>query len=1537
MDMSERSQSAQQGEDIRLCQVYPPPESETETDIDIIAIHGLDTKSPDTWVWRTNSPEERDINWLAQPEMLPDKAKRARIFYCNWPTKLFDKQSTIELTIRELARCLLLGITSRPRANKNRPLLFIASCLGGVILSQALVIAAQPENEYISVWKLTAGVVFLATPFRGTSFEDIATVAVPLLKVYASLKNETVTKLLESVTGSTLFLQDLVGDFTQICQQRDQPCKLAIFYETEKSNLLRKARFLNKPKVLVDSGSARLDIVPNPIPLRRTHVMMNKFYGPNDPGYIDVAGKIQSLLDEVGEASPLRRADNWIHYDHYTSGRLEIERLSGEVLSMEQCYMNLAIVEQSGERKARYKKGDAQQSSPFSLPARLKVETPDKAIQVDLRTIFEKRERPRHPTIEPRRILIRGRAGVGKTSLCKKIVYDFIYHNTWSNLFDRILWVPLRHLKHDPQGGYNLGDLLFQEYLSQTPKGKDLAHELWVALDATKYRRTLFVLDGLDEVSGKLDESSKLFPILKTLLQLPNVIITSRPHGSLPYWLKGTLDLELEAIGFYPDQVKAYVENAFANPETGEADPKNADEIQSFLQKHGLMQSLVRIPIQLDAMCYTWDDFEEETVPQSMTAVYQAIEQRLWKKDAVKLEKKTQAQMHDARLREIRSSVQVEIYFLEVLAFTGMHNDIIGFDPKHRDAIVEQFDPPKTDLFLDETLNRLSFLRTSDASSKDHNGDYHFLHLSYQEYFAARYFVRQWKAREPLICLMLSSSRKNEQIDPVEFLRRYKYHARYDILWRFVAGLLDGESEGESLRFFNVVDEQPLDLFGSTHQRLIMHCLSEVRHQFPLRSKLEGHLSKWLIFQCKKLRGCDQDQDFPWQNKRFLWPNTLASEIEFPEQAIVDALQEEENEVKMMVLGSIISRQNVPGRVTEIVTSWLQGEIPDRLTIYVLDLFRSSRDQLPDNTFKAIAARLDDQVPGIRRAAIDALETKSNLPEETLNQIAARLNDQDWGVKMATTNALRSQSNLPEGTLDQIAARLKDQEWVIRSDAIDVLAGQSKPQEGTLNQIAARLEDSNQQVRIAASDALGRQSNLSEGTLNQIATRFEHQDPEVRKASIDAFRGQPHWPEGAINAIVAQLEDQNFDVRIASINTLGSQSKVPEETLNQIAARLNDQDWDVKMASINTLKSQSNLPQGTLNAIAAQLEHQRPEVRMACINFLTSRSNLPEGTLSQIAARVDQTNLAGGTPNQIAAWLEDPNQHVRIAASDVLGRQSNLPEVTLNQIAAQLEDSNQQVRIAASDALGRQSNLSEGTLNQIATRFEHQDPEVRKASLTALGRQSTLSQETLHQIAARLKDPIRWVRTAAIYALGRQSNLQEVTLNQIAARLKDPIRWVRIAAINVLGRQSNLQEVTLNQIAARLEDQDGTIRRITIGVLGRQPNLPEGTLNQIAVQLKDLEPVEPLISMLIERQEFHSVCLVGGHAQGLFPLLLERSFRSHLAWCIQDGKSCLATDNHLRIVRLLYGQTNLEVTMRRAQEDAAIPAVAVSHEAEGTV
>lgn len=436
--------------------------------------------------------------------------------------------------------------------------------------------------------------------------------------------------------------------------------------------------------------------------------MMNKFHGPSDADYQKVAHKIEEILQKIRK----KEADDWIRDKQYTEERLKIERLSGDLLPMDQCYINLAIVEHFGQDIDRAE-GDAA-ASPFSLLARQKVQTPDQPMQINLATVFNKRKGRDGRTIQPRRIFIRGRAGVGKTTLCKKIVYEFSRGNwsKWTKIFDRVLWVPLRNLKlperrHVP--GYNFEHLFHHEYFSLPNNRPELAKKLSNILD-TMRSKTLFLLDGLDEVSHDLGGKDDMSRFLQVLLDQPNVIITSRPSVNTP----NDADLELETVGFYPDQVKAYLQTAFD-------DPKRIDEVQSFLHNHWLIQNLVRIPILLDALCYTWVDFGAEDIPQTMTSIYQTIEGRLWRKDILRLEKNRESYVRTAHPSEIELTIKDESRILGCLAFTGLLNNVIDFTPDHRDDIRKQLQDLPLNLSLDEILARLSFLRTSNPSSKDHN------------------------------------------------------------------------------------------------------------------------------------------------------------------------------------------------------------------------------------------------------------------------------------------------------------------------------------------------------------------------------------------------------------------------------------------------------------------------------------------------------------------------------------------------------------------------------------------------------------------------------------------------------------------------------------------------------------------------------------------------------------------------------------------------------------------------------------------------
>ena len=101
---------------------------------------------------------------------------------------------------------------------------------------------AMVDSEYHPVVTATRGVVFLATPFRGTSFQDVAGWAQPGLGILAVMRRQKVTILLESVKGLTFDLGELVRSFTLL--QREHDYLISTFYEMGFTNLYEKVPLL---------------------------------------------------------------------------------------------------------------------------------------------------------------------------------------------------------------------------------------------------------------------------------------------------------------------------------------------------------------------------------------------------------------------------------------------------------------------------------------------------------------------------------------------------------------------------------------------------------------------------------------------------------------------------------------------------------------------------------------------------------------------------------------------------------------------------------------------------------------------------------------------------------------------------------------------------------------------------------------------------------------------------------------------------------------------------------------------------------------------------------------------------------------------------------------------------------------------------------------------------------------------------------------------------------------------------------------------
>ncbi|KAK5215165.1 hypothetical protein LTS03_011272 [Exophiala xenobiotica] len=253
------------------------------------------------------------VDWLADPDMLPAVVPNARIFTYDWDANYF-RGAPVE-TLLGHGETLLSHVAQRPGPDAaTRPLIFVASCFGGLVLAQAVVRAAQEGSEYRDILLATVGIAFLATPFRGSAAAHEAQWQVI---VGGIMQEQTSKELIDDLYEQDRHLRDLTRTFAELARHESVQLSLYCFYELKKTKILRRflsskwANVISKGvpgsyKILVSENSACLDTVPR-LGLDATHSGMNKFGGPRRPTFQLVQKVIRGFVDQASSILERRK------------------------------------------------------------------------------------------------------------------------------------------------------------------------------------------------------------------------------------------------------------------------------------------------------------------------------------------------------------------------------------------------------------------------------------------------------------------------------------------------------------------------------------------------------------------------------------------------------------------------------------------------------------------------------------------------------------------------------------------------------------------------------------------------------------------------------------------------------------------------------------------------------------------------------------------------------------------------------------------------------------------------------------------------------------------------------------------------------------------------------------------------------------------------------------------------------------------------------------------------------------------------------
>ncbi|CAF1241825.1 unnamed protein product, partial [Didymodactylos carnosus] len=220
----------------------------------------------------------------------------------------------------------------------------------------------------------------------------------------------------------------------------------------------------------------------------------------------------------------------------YSDKYSKIQRLiTDKSYPIEQSYVNLAIIENSEKQPSQNQKQDLSTIGCTTYEQIYGNKEP-----INVKDLFNHHEnKPR------KRLLVYGRAGIGKTTLCQYVAYQWAKGQLYQQ-YKCVIWIRLRNLSENlyqlrQAQPYILSEIVKQECF-KTQTLNDGEEEMLNSLLRNISSDILWLLDGYDE----LNVPDRLQAPLEELMNKQYQILTSRPSTKVPY----RYDVELEITGF---------------------------------------------------------------------------------------------------------------------------------------------------------------------------------------------------------------------------------------------------------------------------------------------------------------------------------------------------------------------------------------------------------------------------------------------------------------------------------------------------------------------------------------------------------------------------------------------------------------------------------------------------------------------------------------------------------------------------------------------------------------------------------------------------------------------------------------------------------------------------------------------------------------------------------------------------------------------------------------------------------------------------
>ena len=383
--------------------------------------------------------------------------------------------------------------------------------------------------------------------------------------------------------------------------------------------------------------------------------------------------------------------------------------------------------------------------------------------------------------------LVEGSPGIGKTTFCLKLAYDWAHGKIPVECsfptFELMLLLKCRDIRED------IMETISEQLLPEDMEEKTKERLFNFIKDIHHQEKTLIILDGLDELPK--DSEHYVDKLLqRRILSFCYVLATSRQERGIDVRKKYGFDILLEIKGFTESDSFDYIRKHFNN--VGPLHSSKGESLIKEIKENTLLHALRNNPLNLFLLCVIYEDYEGN-LPSSRSELYQVIVQCLLRRYCAKHNLEA-PQDNNALEKQFENSILAlgELAWMCLLSdrYCFRESELAVLEKRYKGLVSRHIGL----VYKEESLRRLM---------PQH--EYYFLHKTFQEYLAAAFIAHKLQENE---------LRLFERLSVHELVKKYRE------VFLFVSGILGRDASilftqiGEELKNWGEWDWDRCRQFG---------------------------------------------------------------------------------------------------------------------------------------------------------------------------------------------------------------------------------------------------------------------------------------------------------------------------------------------------------------------------------------------------------------------------------------------------------------------------------------------------------------------------------------------------------------------------------------------------------------------------------------------------------------------------------------------------------------------------------------------------